>query len=148
MAQLESVDRSLSRFRTASRSVKVVMRRDMTACSSIVAMIDALVEAGVVPPEARPENGRRLGENIYNSIKRDLRRDYLRAINVVQRFLEAQSGKFPRSVSLYQLSIVALFEAKALDYGDPHRPRRYYVTDELISLFPSAANIPNRVNVG
>jgi ppGpp synthetase/RelA/SpoT-type nucleotidyltranferase len=147
MAQLESIDRSFSHFRTNSRSVKVVNRRDMIGSSALTAMIDQLVSDGVIPSEMRPSNGRRLGENIYSAIRRDLRHHYTKHIKTIKEFLEAQKGKFPRSVSLFQLAIVALYDANALDHGNADRPRRYYVTDELISLFPHAASIPNRVKI-
>jgi ppGpp synthetase/RelA/SpoT-type nucleotidyltranferase len=62
MAQLESIDRSFSHFRTNSRSVKVVNRRDMTNSSRLTAMIDQLVSGGIIPSEMRPSNGRRLGK--------------------------------------------------------------------------------------
>lgn len=147
MAQLESIDRSFSRFRTNSRSVKVVNRRDMAASSAVTAMIDQLVRDGVVPSEMRPKNGRRLGENIYDAIHRDMRSQYAAPIETIRVFIEGQRDKFPRSVSLFQLAIVALHDAKALNHGTRTKPRRYYVTDELISLFPSAANIPNRISI-
>ncbi|WP_206453350.1 nucleotidyltransferase family protein [Aurantimonas marina] len=147
IAQIESIDRNLSRFRTNSRSVKVVKRREMTASSSVTAMIDQLVKDGVIPAEMRPSNGRRLGENIYSAIRRDLRSQYATPVDTIRQFMEAQKGKFPRSVSLFQLAVVALHDAKALDRGSAKKPRRYYVTDELISLFPSAATIPNRITI-
>jgi ppGpp synthetase/RelA/SpoT-type nucleotidyltranferase len=147
MAQLESIDRSFSHFRTSSRSVKVVNRRDMIGSSSVTAMIDQLISDGVIPAEMRPTNGRRLGENIYSAIRRDKRHQYAKHIKTIQEFMEAQKCKFPRSVSLFQLTIVALHDANALEHGSPDKPRRYYVTDELISLFPSAAAIPNRVKI-
>jgi ppGpp synthetase/RelA/SpoT-type nucleotidyltranferase len=147
MAQLESIDRCFSRFRASSRSVKVVNRRDMVDGSSVTAMIDQLVRDGVIPAEMRPSNGRRLGENIYSAIRRDMRHQFAKHLGTIKEFMEAQRGKFPRSVSLFQLAIVALHDTKALDHGNANKPRRYYVTDELISLFPSAATIPNRVKI-
>ncbi len=147
MAQLESIDRSFSRFRTNSRSVKLVNRREMIGSSDLTAMIDRLVSDGVIPSEMRPSNGRRLGENIYNAIRRDMRHQNAKHVKTIKEFLDAQKGRFPRSVSLFQLAIVALHGAKALDHGSATRPRCYYVTDELISLFPRAAAIPNRVRI-
>lgn len=147
MAQLESIDRSLSRFRTSSRSVKTVTRKEMTACAEIVDSIDKLVADGTIPSEMRPPNGRRLGENIFRSISVDKRKQYKKHLNQIKDFLVAQKEKFPRSVTLFQLAIVALHEANALEAGSPSRPRRYYVTDDLITLFPSAANIPNKIQL-
>lgn len=147
MAQLESVDRAFSNFRLTAQTVKAVSRRDMTASSDFTRMIDALVADGTIPSELRPDNGRRLGENIYNSIRRNKRGEYSVPLGIVKRFLESQAGRFPRSVSLFQLAIVALHNAHLLEHGHERRPKRYYVTDELISLFPSAAHIPNRVNI-
>lgn len=147
MAQLESIDRSLSRFRTSSRSVKVVSRRDMVASSGITATIDQLVRDGVIPSEMRPSNGRRLGENIYQSIRQNLRHQPSLYTKVIRDFFEKQKFAFPRSVTLFQLAVVALHDAKSLELGSHAKPRRYYVTDELISLFPTAATIPNRVDI-
>lgn len=144
MAQLEVADRSFSRFRTSSKSVKQVVRREMQRGSEITEMIDALVSSGVIPSELRPENGRRLGENIYLSI-RDRGKNYDRARSIIEAFLTAQRDTFPMSVTLFQLAAVALHDAQLLERGSARRPRQYYVTDELISLFPAAKTIPNRV---
>jgi polyhydroxyalkanoate synthesis regulator phasin len=147
MAQLESIDRSLSRFRTSSRSVKIVNRRDMAGSSAITTMIDQLVKNGVIPTDMRPNNGRRLGDNIYTAIQREKRHAYNKYVEEIRLFMEDQKEQFPRSVSLFQVAIVALHNAKALDRGSATKPRHYYVTDELISLFPSAAAIPNRITI-
>jgi hypothetical protein len=142
MAQLEAIDRSFSCFRTSSRSVKVVNRREMIGSSSVTAMIDRLVSEGTIPAEMRPSNGRRLGENIYTAIRRSMRDQYTAHIKTIQEFMEAQRGKFPRSASLFQLAIVALHDAGVLDHGSANKPHCYYVTDELISLFPVIAHPP------
>lgn len=146
MAQLEATDRSFARFRTSSKSVKQVIRRDVQRASEITEMIDGLVSAGVIPSELRPQNGRRLGENIYQSI-RDRAKNFDRAKTTIEAFLTAQRETFPMSVTLFQLAAVALHNAEILDRGSAGRPRQYYVTDELISLFPAAQTIPNRVTM-
>jgi len=147
MAQLESADRIFAQFQSVSESVKMVIRRDMAASSNITAMIDELVGAGIIPSELRPENGKRLGENIYAAIRRDRRDDYQKAHDIIRQFIVGQKDVFPRSVSIFQLAIMALHEFNLLDYGSNRRPKMYYVTDELISLFPNAAAIKNKVNI-
>lgn len=144
MAQLEAADRTFSRFNAVSKTVKKVVRTDLQEGSQITEMIDALVTSGIIPSELRPKNGKRLGDNIYQSI-RDRRSNFLLAHSTVKAFFEAQGPAFPISVTLFQLAIVALHEARLLNHGHPRRPRRYYVTDELISLYPAASTIPNRV---
>lgn len=146
LAQLESIDRSFFDFRENTKNVKLILRREMADCQMIVDMIDELVARGTIPAEFRPKNGRRLGENIYNAIKRDARQDISVPITTIRHFFVAQAGKFPRSISLFQLAIVALQAANQLNVGG-RRPMHYYVTDELITLFPEAETIPNRVNV-
>lgn len=146
MAQLETTDRSFSRFRTTAKAVKVVNRRDMQQGDSLTKMIDGLVADGVIPSELRPENGRRLGENIYNSI-RGRRRNVAAGATAIKTFFEAQRDIFPRSVTLFQLAAVALHNANLLEHGDARKPRQYYVTDELITLFPIARAIPNVVAI-
>lgn len=144
MAQLESIDRDFSRFKTTASSVKAVKRRDMEAPSTIIKMIDDLVEEGVIPKEMMPKNGRRLGENVYNSIDNSKRKDVRSKCNVIKNFISNQRGAYPRSVSIYQLAIVALFRDGSLNKSSK---KHYYVTDEMISLFPDAAKIPNRVEI-
>ena len=143
MAQLESVDRSLAEFEVRSQSVKLIERREMVTCTEIITMVDRLIEAGVIPSESRPQNGRRLGENIFSSTRKDVRQQPRRLLTILEQFFVAQSEQFPRSVSLFQLAIVALYDAGALE----HVGRKYYVTDDLISLFPTAANIPHRISI-
>ena len=147
MAQIESLDRVLSRFKTTSRTVKAIERVDMIESAHLTKLIDELVMDGTIPQDLRPVNGRRLGENIYSSIRRDKRQMRDLWSKTIADFLKKQTGSFPRSVTLYQLAIVALMQANLLEYGRKGRYRQYYVTDDLISLFPSAAEIPNRISM-
>jgi len=147
MAQLEAADRTFSRFVAVSKTVKAVSRYDVIASKSLTAMIDGLVADGTIPSEMRPTNGRRLGENLLSAVHRNHRKDVTVASETIQDFFRPQAAHFPRSVSLFQLAIVALHDAKLLEHGSKTRPRRYYVTDELISLFPQAADIPNRITI-
>jgi hypothetical protein len=147
MAQLEAADRTFSRFQAVSETVKEVSRDEVIARHSLTEMIDALVAEGTIPSEMRPSNGRRLGETIFSSIHRDYKRDCTKPREVIRLFIKSQGNSFPRSVSLFQLAIVALHEARLLDGGTTNRPRRYDVTDELITLFPSAALIPHRIKI-
>ena len=135
MAQLEAADRDFSRFKTTSRTVKLVTRKDMSACSMITEMIDKLVEEDVIPKELRPSNGRRLGENIFQSIRRDKRHNIGPVISILREFFLSQKGQFPLSTTLFQLSIVALYTNELLEKGSGNRPRRYYITSDLVSLF-------------
>lgn len=145
MAQIESIDRSLARFKTSSRFIKTINRREMTSVKQITNLVDRLVSEGIVPLEMRPANGRRLGENIYQSIKRDMRNNMKKPLETIETFFRSQAGMFPRSLSLYQLAMVALHQQEMLETGADGKARRYYVTDDLVSLFPAAKNIANRV---
>lgn len=147
MAQLEAADRTFSRFDAVSKTVKVVARQDVVLSNSLTAMIDELVKSGTIPSEMRPANGRRLGENMLSAIRKDFRRELNRPLEIIRNFLEGQKPSFPRSVSLFQLSIVALYQAGMLELGSRHKPRRYYITDELVSLFPIVETIAARVEV-
>ncbi|MBO6719379.1 MAG: hypothetical protein JJ913_15590 [Rhizobiaceae bacterium] len=145
MAQIESADRTFSRFKTSSKAVKRVTRTDAAASAQITAMFDELVATRIIPSELRPVNGRRLGENVYNSIQ-NRRKNLSKAMEKIRDFATQQKDSFPSSVSLFQLSIVALHKEGLLETGG-RRKRSYYVTNELISLFPEAKSIPNPITV-
>lgn len=142
MAQIESADRTFSRFSTSSRAVKSVVRQEVVACSGILKMLDRLESDGVIPSESRPLNGRRLAENIYKSI-RGRKNNYEKAIVEIERFMRNEADPFPVSVSLYQLSIVALLQSGLLDENNK---RYYYVTKELITIFPNVKKLKNVVS--
>ncbi|MBS9477422.1 RelA/SpoT domain-containing protein [Ancylobacter radicis] len=143
MAHIEKIDRTFSRFKTESRNVKYVGRYAAIASSRITQKIDELIYDGVIPSEMRPKNGKRLGENIYNSLIEKNRIDA--AIGVIDNFYRSLGSKFPRSVSLYQLAIVALYNAKLLDLKS--NKKRYYVSSELTSLYPQIEKIRNTVDI-
>lgn len=146
MAHIENLDRAFANFVEASKSVRRITRRGMSGRLGIVRAIDNLVREGTIPPEMRPPNGRRLGDNIYESI--DNPDENLEpATDAILSLFREQAGRFPRSVSLYQLAVVALHRAMLLSIGAGERQRYYYVTDELTTLFPDAATIPNRIRI-
>ena len=144
MAHIERLDRTFSRFRTESKNVKVVNRHDMLGSNQIVDMIDKLISQNVIPPELRPVNGRRLGENIFSSIK-DRRKNLDTAISHIEKFFRDESIKFPRSVSLFQMSLVALHRSNMLDITN--KKRYYYITRDLISLYPDISSITHTVDI-
>ena len=144
LAQIESMDRCFDKFKSTIKHVKSVKRQEVSAGAHIMKEIDELVDKGVIPREVRPENGRRLGDNIYSSIKRDKRKDFKIISQKICAFISNQQGSYPRSVSVYQLAIIALFREGLLE---DWKKKYYYVTDEMITLFPESRNIPNRVKI-
>jgi hypothetical protein len=106
-------------------------------------MVDDLVKNGTIPPELRPNNGRRFAENLRGMM--DLQNhQFIDAIQTVKQFYTDQKASFPRSLTLNQLALVALREASMLQRR--HRqPRYYYVTEELISLFPRTRDLTPQV---
>lgn len=143
LAQIGSLDRTFDKFESATKHVKPVVRWDVSAGAFIIKKIDELVDNGAIPRELRPKNGRRLGDNIYSSIKWSERKDFKTIAGKICKFISEQTP-YPRSISIYQLAIIALFQERMLDASDK---RHYYVTDEMISLFPKSANIPNRIEI-
>jgi ppGpp synthetase/RelA/SpoT-type nucleotidyltranferase len=143
LANIEGIDRSLSTFSTVSRGVKIVERRASRELNSIIEMVDDLVKNGTIPPELRPNNGRRFAENLRGMM--DLQNhQFIDAIQTVKQFYTDQKASFPRSLTLNQLALVALREASMLQRR--HRqPRYYYVTEELISLFPRTRDLTPQV---
>jgi hypothetical protein len=107
-------------------------------------MMDRLVLDNVIPPELRPQNGRRFAENLRSIINLD-KYKLADAIDVVRRFYLAQANDFPRSVTLHQLAIVALKRASMLRVKRSQNKKHYYITDGMISLFPDAKELLPRV---
>ena len=143
LANIEGIDRSLSTFSTVSRGVKRVDKSLSNELNAIVEMIDELVENGVIPRELRPSNGRRFAENLRGMI--DLHsHKFANAIGTVKEFYTAQGENFPRSITLNQLALVALRRASMLQKR-PRRPRYYYITEEMISLFPDTRDLAPQV---
>jgi ppGpp synthetase/RelA/SpoT-type nucleotidyltranferase len=144
LANMEGIDRSLSTFATVARGVKRVTRLRSTQLNAIVAMIDDLVEDGTIPSEVRPNNGRRFGENLLSMI--DLRKNKFEdAMEVIKAFYKSQGSAFPRSVTLNQVALIALKRAGMLAPPARNRPRYYYITQAMISLYPDAASIMPQV---
>lgn len=143
LANLEGIDCSLSTFGTVSGGVKRVDRCSSSELNTIVLTIDDLVRSGTIPPELRPRNGRRFAENFRSMI--DLQNNKFNiAIETVRRFYVEQGQNFPRSVTLNQLALVALRRASMLQ-KKRREPRYYYVTQEMISLFPDTKDLSPQV---
>lgn len=141
LAAIEGLDRNLSTFATSAKLVKRVKRRRTEDLNRVISLIDDLVERGIIPSELRPSNGRRFAENVLRLI--DLRRVKLHdVLAVLKKFFEGQAAAFPYSATLHQLALIAL---KRADMLAPHRNKTfYYVTPELVSLFPDAATLEPR----
>jgi ppGpp synthetase/RelA/SpoT-type nucleotidyltranferase len=143
LANIEGIDRTLSTFSTVSRGVKRVDKNFSKELNTIIEMIDGLVENGVIPAELRPSNGRRFAENLRSMI--DLHNHkFSDAIETIKQFYTEQGESFPRSITLNQLALVALQKASMLQ-KKPRRPRYYYITQEMISLFPDTRDLTPQV---
>ncbi len=104
MAQIEAIDRTFSDFDENSRKVKKIARKGMSGRLGIVRAIDQLVKENIIPEDLRISDGRILGDNIFTSIKGN-DENWQQAIEEMRKFFEQQRDKFPRSVSLFQLSM-------------------------------------------
>ena len=146
LAQIESIDRMLINFDEVAKGVKRINRKELEACNAFVSIFDALVTDRIIPSEMRPRNGRRLGENVYNALNRHKRLDiYNEAILEVYRFIRSLKPSAPGSITLFQLSIIIFHRKNWLDYGKDKRRRYYFVSPEMITLFPESAEIKNRI---
>ncbi|MBB3035331.1 RelA/SpoT domain-containing protein [Alteriqipengyuania lutimaris] len=135
LARLEAVDRTFQNFEKISPTVKTVRRREMVGADKIAAMFRSLHEDGTIPSELKPESGRRVSECVFSAIRSDKQRDLDTIIPQMREFI-ARLNPIPRSISLFELGIVFLHEKNYLYLGSKRRPRYYYISDELKSLFP------------
>ncbi len=145
LAALEGADRHFSRFATSAKGVKLIRNRATTRINEVVDMIDKLILDGVIPTDMRPKNARRVAENILNLI--DRKADNEKAIECVRMFYESLSPSFPRSISLTQLAIVALNKGKMLRENSSRKQNYYFISPELISMFPEGAEISPAVQI-
>lgn len=145
MAHIESIDRTFTNFSEIAKNVKRVTRKGMAKRLEVVRVIDKLIDDGIVPKEIRPQNGRRFGDNVYEAIV-DPDKNFDAAMAVIKQFLSSESGRMPRSVTLFQLITVALYKEHLLSFESNGRDRYYHITPELVGLFPDVAKIENRVD--
>ena len=146
LASLESIDRTMSTFATVARGVKRVRRRRTGDLNKVAVMIDTLVADKVIPKEFRPKNIRRCAENILSLVKSDVSTDA--AVEIVEIFIRSTGDSFPMSLSLVELASVGLYRRKMLSRRPHGGAKCFFVSDEMVSLFPESAGIGPRVALG
>lgn len=146
LARLEAVDRTFQNFDKIAPTVKTVRRKDMVGAQSISNMIESLFVDGTIPSELKPRSGRRVSECIFASLRRDKRHEIERIVPQLRSFI-VDLKPVPVSVSVFELCVVYLFRNHLLDLGSNRKPRYYYVSDELRSIFPEVTKLRQTVRL-
>lgn len=150
-ASVEQLDMIISGFEQISKSIVASKWPDVDFKVEIKALLDSLIDTNKIPIECRPKDISRFCDNIFTVInklphfKGKKMKPIINEVKtiIIDEFSKYNAITFPRSITLFQLILIAFNEKFDLNSIDS----KYYflITSEMETFYPSLKKIKKRI---